>query len=234
MTAEDFVYDVFEIKALLEDDHDIDQLWVLNKFNNYRSIYIKQDIALNNEIRPVWLQRLHKQKTKKVNSADDPNISLTSITLSKVTLPKLMSVNDDLGLYRVTGSAGISHFDLMDFNTMIMKIDIKEERMGQYGYAARIGNDLYLYPLTMEIQALVLAENPFDIQINDNGVLRNMLVTDEYPMERDMAQRIVLDILTKDLAINDKAITDIVNDSQQQFKLLKSGSNQFAENQQGN
>jgi hypothetical protein len=233
MTAEEIVYDVFEIKALLEDDHDIDQLWVLTKFNNYRSIYISQDYAVNNEIRPSWLQRLHKQKTTKVNSADDPSISMTSITLSKVVLPPLMSLSEDLGLYRVTGSAGISHFDLMDFNTMIMKIDIGEERMGQYGYASRIGNTLYLYPLTMEIQAFVLAENPFDIQFNDNGVLRAMRVTDPYPVDNAMAQRIILDILTKDLALNDKAITDIVNDSQQQFKILKGADPQYAENNKG-
>ena len=229
MNIEEIVYDVFEIKSLLEDDHDIDPLWLLGKINNYRAIHIKQDIALNNEIRPVWLQRIHKQKTIKTTSADDPNISISSIILSKVILPRLMSINDDMGLYRISGSSGISQFDLMDFNTMLMKIDIGEERMGQYGYASRIGNDLYLYPLTMEIQAIVLAENPFDIQINDNGVLRDMLVTDDYPVERDMAQKIILDILTKDLALNDKAVVDLINDSQQQFKLLKSGSNNQAE-----
>lgn len=228
MTIEEIVYDVFEIKSLLEDDHDIDQLWVLTKVNNYRAIFINQEYALKAEIKPIWLQRLYKQKTTKVNSADDPSISLTSITLSKVSIPSVISLPDDLGLYRISGSSGISQFDQMDFNTMMMKIDVGEERMGQYGYCSRIGNDLYLYPPTMEIQGLILAANPLDCQILESGVLRDMEVTDEYPIENDMAQKIVLEILTKDLALNDKSVTDIINDSQSQLKILKSESNQPA------
>jgi hypothetical protein len=223
MTSELLVYDIFEIKSLLEDDHDIDQLWVLSKYNSYRAIFINQEYAVKAEIKPVWLQRLHKQNVEKVTSADDPNIVLSSISVGKVVLPSLVALPDDLGLYRVSGSSGIIQFDPMEFNTMMMKIDIGEERNGQYGYCARIGNNLYLYPNPMEIQALVIAENPFDVQINDAGTLRTMLVTDEYPMERDMAQKIALEILTKDLALNDKAITDIINDSQSQLKLLKGG-----------
>jgi hypothetical protein len=231
MTAEQLVYDIFEIKSLLEDDHDIDELWCLNKINMYRSAFINQEYALKAEIKPAWIQRLYKQQVVKVTSADDPAISFTSISVGKVTIPKVVSLPDDLGLYRITGSSGISQFDQMDFNTLMMKIDIGEERMGnQYGWCARIGNDLYMYPLVLSMQALIVAEDPFDVQINDSGVLRNMLVTDEYPIEADMAQKIILEILTKDLALNDKAISDIINDSQSQFKILKSGNSQQTTN----
>jgi len=226
MKAEHFIYDIFEIKSLLEDDHDIDELWLLNKFNNYRSAFINQEYALKAEIKPIWLQRLHKQSASKVTSADDPNITISSIYLSKVIIPTVLSLPDDLGLYRVTGSSGILNYDPIDFNTLMLKIEIGEELSPRYGYCSRIGNNLYQYPPAMEVQAIIIAENPFDVQINDSGTLRDMLVTDEYPMERDMAQKIALEILTKDLAINEKSISDIINDSQSQLKLLKSGSNQ--------
>jgi hypothetical protein len=84
----------------------------------------------------------------------------------------------------------------------------------------------------MEIQGVIIAENPFDIKINDNGVLRDMLVTDEYPIDASNAQRIILDILTNDLNLKIQTISDIVNDSQSQLKLLKNGIGTQAGNQE--
>ena len=231
MTVEELVYDIIEIKNALEDDRDMDELWILNKCHNYRAAFINQEYALKAEIKPVWIQRLHKQRTTKVTSADDPAITVSSIMLSKVTIPTVVSLPDDQGLVRVSGSSGISQFDIIDFNTLVMKVDIGEESNGQYGNCARIGNDLYLSPLTPEIQALIIAEDPFEVQINDNGTLRDMLVTDQYPMERDMAQKVILEILTKDLALNEKSIADLINDSQSQLKILTSGSNSQKESE---
>ena len=47
--------------------------------------------------------------------------------------------------------------------------------------------------------------------------------SDEYPLERAMAQRIVLAILTNEYKIEQSTITDIMNDSQDQFRIIKSG-----------
>jgi hypothetical protein len=169
---------------------------------------------------------MHKAKVAKANSADDPAITLTSIdNLGKVTIPNLIALPEDLGLYRVTGSAGISQFQPIDFNTLILKLECDEDRMGDYGYCSRVGNNLYLSPYVMEMQALLILSNPFDVQVNDNGTLRDMLISDEYPIDLEMAQKIVMEILTKDLAINEKSISDIVNDSQSQLKILQSGNN---------
>jgi hypothetical protein len=49
-----------------------------------------------------------------------------------------------------------------------------------------------------------------------------MTFDDDYPLDIALAQKIVLEILTKDLAISEGSIPDIINDSQKQFKLLKS------------
>lgn len=232
MKAEDFVYDILEIMSMIEDDHDVDELWIINKFNQYRAIYIYQDYLRNTEINPSWLQRMLKQKVEKVTSADDPDITISSISLGKTIIPKVIGLPDDLGLYRISGSSGIVHFDPVDFNTLMLKIDIGEDMNVQYGYCSRIGNVLYTYPVQMEIQGVIIAENPFDIKINDNGVLRDMLVTDEYPMDASNAQRIILDILTNDLNLKIQTISDIVNDSQSQLKLLKNGIGTQAGNQE--
>ena len=222
MTIEALVYDIFEIRSLLEDDHDIDELWCLNKINMYRSLFIVQEYNATQEIRPSWMQRLRKQKTLKVDAADDPSITYSSIHLSKVTLPSLVGLPGDMGLVRVSGSSAILSYDIIDFDTLMLKISSGEERTGQFGYCSRIGNDLYMFPLIPEMSALILANNPMDVQVmHTDGTLRDMLVTDEYPIDLDMAQKIVLEILTKDLQINAQSVTDIVNDSQNQLKILK-------------
>jgi hypothetical protein len=225
MTGEELVYDILEIKNLVEDDSDTDELWLLNKINMYRSLFIRQEYELTRAINPAWLQRMHKTTVTKVNSSDDPDIDFTSIdNLGKVIIPVLVALPEDIGLNRVTGSAGISQFQPIDFNTLILKIECNEERMGDYGYCARVGNALYLFPFVMEMQALLIPEDPFAIQVNDGGTLRDRTITDDYPVSMDMAQKIVMEILTKDMKINEQSIADIVNDSQSELKILQSGN----------
>jgi len=234
MTAESIIYDVFEIKSQLTDDTDLDELWVLTKINAYRQIFIALDYQLTHIIRPSWLQRFPKTKVDKINSADDPSIILTSINLGKVIIPKVLSLPEDLGLYRITGSSGISQYQPIDLNTLMMKIDIGEERSPDYGYSARVGNILYLWPLCLEISGTIIAENPFDIKVNDNGTLRDRLVSDDYPIDDDLAQKIVLEILTKDLLINDQQIGHLVNDVPSDLKILHPNQQQLQPQQNAN
>lgn len=227
MTAEELVYDILEIKNALEDDRDLDELWLLNKINMYRSSFMSQYFLLNNEILPSWQQRLRKQTVRRVTAADDPSITNSSIVIGKVTLPKIVSFPDDVGLVRVTGSSGIISFDQIDFDNLMLKIHFNEPRMGDFGWCSRIGDDLFLYPLIREIQAVIVAENPMDIKVIDptTRLLRDMTITDEYPIDMDIAQKIVLEILTKDLQINMQSISDIQNDSQTQLKILQNANN---------
>lgn len=227
MTAEEIVYDILEIKNALEDDRDLDELWLLNKINMYRSVFIAMNYVQNQEIESIWVQRLRKQKVVRTTPADDPSITNSSIVVGKVTLPNIISLPGDVGLVRVTGSSGILSFDQIDFDTLMLKIAFKEEKMGEFGYCARVGNDLFIYPLVREIQAMLIAEDPFGIQVmGSNGQLRDMLVTDEYPLDMATAQRIALEILTKDLMFNAQSVSDIVNDSQNQLKILQNAGGQ--------
>jgi hypothetical protein len=226
MTAEELVYDILEIKNALEDDNDVDPLWLLNKINMYRSSFIAQYYAINNEILPAWQQRIRKQKVKRVTAADDPTITNSSVVLGKVTLPKIVSLPGDVGFIRLTGSGGILSFDQIDFDTLMLKVYFKEERMGEFGWFSRVGEDVFMFPLLREVQAIIIPENPMDIQVIDpiTNSLRQMEITDEYPIDMDIAQKIVYEILTKDLQINMQSISDVVNDSQSQLKILQNAN----------
>jgi len=223
MKIEDLVYDVFEIKGATEDDSDLDELWVLHKINNYRSALIKRDFDLSNEINPTWLQRVHKFSWEKTNAADDPAITYNSVRLGKYTLPAVISLPDDMGTYRVTGSSAILQLEVIDFALLMMKAEIGEQIPGEYGYYSKVGNVIYCYPYIMEGSAMIVADNPLDVQIHDpsTGALRDMVFTDEYPLDRTLAQEALLMFLKNDMAIAEGAITDIINDAQDQLKILK-------------
>ena len=221
MTISEIIWDILEIKHALEDDSDIEELWLLHKINSYRQIFIQQEFALNNHIDPTWLQRYHRFELTNVKAADDPVITLGSITLSKGTIPKVISLPDDLGCYRIAGSSGILQFEPCDFNTLMMKIEIDEEMNNRYGYYSRIGELVYLYPAIPEASAILIAENPIDIPVHESGVIRARTLNDEYPLDIGLAQRVVLEICTKDFAISEGSIPDIINDAQRQFKIMR-------------
>jgi len=228
MTAAEIVFDILEIKNAINDDREIDEVWLIHKFNAHRSLQIIEEFKQSNEIRSMWLMRLYKQEVKKVTSADDPSIISTSIELGKVHLPNIVAIPNDAGFVRLTGSSGILTFDPVSYDTLMLKIMFKEEKMGEFGYYTQIGNDVFLWPYVREVQAIIIPEDPFDIQIIDpiTKVLRDFGITDDYPLDIDMCQKVIWEVLTKDLAYNDQQVRDIVNDSQNQLKLMRNGSNQ--------
>ena len=221
MTIEDIVYDIIEIKAALEDDSDLDETWLLMKINNYRSVMIAQQYALEPVIDPMWLQSTVKFDFVKADAADDPAIDVNSITLGRAIIPAVVSLPEDLGFYRLSGSGGIIGFEPTDFDTLVMKALIKEQIHRNYGYYARIGTFLYVFPYIMEGKAILIAEDPTSIKIYDGTSYRDAVATDPYPVDAKTAQMIILQILTNDLKFYEQAVSDVVNDAQMNLRIMK-------------
>jgi len=231
MVLEDLIYDVKEIKAALEDDTDLEDSWLIHKANNYRAILISEQYRLEPVIDPAWLQPLEKFAFTKTDAADDPAITVNSITLGRAIIPPVVSLPEDLGFNRLTGSGGIISFEPTDFDTLTMKALVKEEIHRNYGYYARIGLFVYVYPYVMEGKAFIIAEDPTTVKIHDGTSFRDMIISgengqtpDQYPIDAKTAQMIVLQILTVDLKLNDQAVTDVVNDSQSNLRIMKDGA----------
>jgi hypothetical protein len=221
MSIEEIIYDVLEIKDAANVNADIDQLWLLNKINAYRAAFIREIYGVTGQVDPLWLQRYPLFDFEKVLSGDDPAIGVGSIHLGKFTLPHLVSLPDGLGLYQVLGGARAKMLSTDDFGTMMYRATVEERPPAGSGYVSRIGNVIYVWPYMMTGQANIIATNPMDVPVYDNGAVRPMRFSDSYPIDAGLAQNIVLSILTKDLQINEQSVSDIVNDSQSQLKLLK-------------
>lgn len=225
MRVDEIVYDVFEILNQLEDDRDIDELWLFSKINAYRAQVIQDEFRTTREINPIWLQRIRKFEFKKVTAADDPEITDSSVAIGRFRLPPVIALPDNLGMNRVSGSSGIRSLDPTDFNTLLLKAQVGDVEPG-YGYYSKIGNNVYCWPFILEGSAIVIAEDPFDIpDIDlDKNTMKQPNVADDYPLDIANAQKVILLILTKEMQINIQSISDLTNDAQSQLKILNSNA----------
>lgn len=221
MKAEEIIYDILEIKNAANDDSDIDETWLLYKINLYRAVFIQEYYAKTGEVDPSWVQQYPVFNFIKSYSSDDPGITSGSINIGKFLLPPIVSLPDDIGLYQVFGVARAVPLSRTDIATMIYRAGIQEDLPFGSGFFTRQGNMLYVYPYIMKGQISIIAVNPMDIPYNDNGTIRAMTYSDNYPVDPGMAENIVLAILTRDLKILEESIPEIINDSQSQLKILK-------------
>lgn len=219
MTIAEMIYDIREIINALEDDSDISDQWLLYKSDSYRETVIIQKYEMNPVIDPSWQLPVPVLTTDNVKSSDDPSIVYGSVDLSKVTIPEPISLPDDMGI-KVMASSGIVPYQYQSLSMIAQKAMIKEDTFPGMGYYARVSDSLYLYPRTMEVKLIIIPRVVADVKVLENGVYRDRTINDNYPADHDTAQRIILSILEKDLGIKMKTITDLVNDSQDQFKVL--------------
>jgi len=230
MTIEELIYDIKEIEAALEDDSELEDPWLLHKINNYRAAGIAEQYEAFPVVDPSWLQSIPLTTTEQVKASDDPSVTEGSIDLSRVTLPEVISLPEDMGVYRLSGSGGIIGFEPTDYDTLVMKALVGEPMAPSYGYYARIGLFAYIYPQVMEVKANIIAADPTSVQIYTGSEYRDFTVSDQYPIDPRMAQMIILKILTVDLKLNEQAVLDLVNDSQVPLKVMKDGTSKSKSN----
>lgn len=223
MTLQEIVYDIRYVLRQTKDDTRVRDEFLMSKIHTYRSGFIQQSFPLNRYLNPLWLQDLKKLSTTKVNSADDPSIPDTSISLGKVVLPNLVSLPEDIGLFRVAGSSKQRAYTPVGMNYFYLLIDIDPVTAVNQMIYYRAGNFIFLYPYNTECNVMAILGNPLEGYIIENNVKRDLRWTDEYHIDRNMAQDVILSILTKEFAIEMKMISDIRNDAQDQFKILTSG-----------
>jgi len=217
------IYDIRYVLRQTTDDNRVRDEFLMSKIHTYRSGFIQEDFSRNRFLNPVWLQDLKKLSATKVNSADDPSIADTSISLGKVTLPNIVSLPEDIGLFRVAGSSKHKVFTPVGMNYFYLLIDIDPTTAINQMIYYRTGNSIYLYPYNTECNAVAILGNPLEGYLIENNVKRNLKWTDKYPIDRKMAQDVIISILTKEFAIEMKMVSDIKNDARDQFKILTSG-----------
>lgn len=224
MKIEESIYDVFEILKALSDDSDVMEEFVLSRLNSYRSQIIARRIENEGILSAVWLQDMPLYSAEKVNSADDPAIAETSVTVGKITIPNVISTLGGEGIFRVSTPSRHFPYSPVDYGLLFMKIRLDEIEHQQYGFYYTIGNNLYTYPYASKIKATLILDNPLDGQVLENSVWRNRVLSDDWHTDRTTANEAILSVLTKDYQISKREIADFVNDAQAMLNVLQAAN----------
>lgn len=223
MKVEEIIYDVLTVAGQLSNDADLTEDYVIDKMNKYRDLLLRQKFSITRNLDPINIQIMPMIEFEESDPTYDPTSFNPEIVLGHAIIPTIINLDNDYGLKYIGSSDGRTSFTKIDPMALMMKIDIKEPMFYKMGYFYINGNQLFVYPYVSEGKIIAVFYNPMEIPVLENGNYRERKLTDDYPMEGGLAQDAISRILTVDLAIKTQQIEDLLNDSQDQLKILKSG-----------
>jgi hypothetical protein len=237
MKLENIVYDIRTVYRQLGDDTELTDDFLINKINSYRATLLERQFFKGVvDLSAVQDVYAGYQDTTTVNSADDIQITKTSIVITKLELPATVKCTKWNGVHQILHSAQhkpISYFHHGLFMSMIENNADELSRETMYTF---VGKKLYFYPKLDRVRVYAILENPLDgftknalltpqgISLSASGTKRNLTILDEYPVDVATAQNVILAILTQYLNLQKQSIEDLANDGQSQLKLLGSGT----------
>lgn len=147
----------------LSKDSRISERWVDFVIHDYRARGIREEYARNLFIDPTWISDMGDTPVTIVNSADDPDVALTSKCVSKIDLPDIVSLPDDRGVHRISGASRLSEFYRSTEENYYSLHPGQVE--AKYDYYWRIGPSLYVGSSDKSLKTIrpfLILGNPMD------------------------------------------------------------------------
>lgn len=138
----------------LIDDH-IDFL-----IHEHRARAIREEFARNKYIDPSWVQDFGKVTVTPVFSGDDPGITMGSVKLGKITMPQVVSLPLDKGVYRVGHTSKFDRYYYIEADRFFSLVP--DSITAKFAYYFRVGTAFYLSPCTSEANLMLILDNPMD------------------------------------------------------------------------
>lgn len=131
------------------------------KVHEKRARGMREEAHRNEEyIDPTWIQNMGRMKVTQVPSGDDPNVPQFCKEVGKVFIPQVVSFPEDRGVYRISSSSMKQPYYPIE-PSRFWDIPTGNVR-SRFGYYTRIGTAIYLRPVPVEINALLILDNPLD------------------------------------------------------------------------
>lgn len=126
----------------------------------YRAAVINDDYKANRQIDPATLQDFGLVNFTNVLSPDDPNVPYGSVEYGKLTIPQVVTLPDDRGVFRVASSSKLcEHYPLpspLFFSVPAGSITAKSR------YYTRINDALYIDHYAEQGNVILILDNPMD------------------------------------------------------------------------
>jgi hypothetical protein len=233
MKLENIIYQIRHILKTTGIDSRVDDRMLIDMINRYRAFNIKQYYQSNRHVKEEWFTNLGVIDLSIVNSADDPNIQLTSVVFGKYSFPNYIEIP---GINTIVLRSASKHQRIEEVNQEILykRIETDDDITKDFVSVYFEGNIGYIYPHQSKISCRMILADPRDgitynelKDFNNNvisaqGTKRNLTIRDEYPICGEIATLIILDILTKEFNLERTSIPDISVDGADTDEIVKS------------
>jgi hypothetical protein len=166
---------IFLVKNLLSrfsvsDDSRLNERAIGSLISARRAAAIDKAYFINQVIDPVWLQDMGKINFTRVTSSDDPQILNSSLCLGKITLPPVVSLQTDRGVYRISSSSKQKQCYPISTEEFFFLYESDDDRLKQFSHYFRIGNAYYVYPYQSEGSAILILADPLQgfVKLTEN------------------------------------------------------------------
>ena len=167
MKLEYIIYDIKELLLALKDDTRVKDSYLIHKINNYNCLITEQMALQGLEIPEQCYSRLPKRKVHEITSGDHPDITVSSVRLGKVDVPKTMNLQDRDKEIKVLSSSRQSMIFRTSFPFLMHMIRANDNRLQLFNYYVIYGRSLYVYPYIAELDLMAVLEDPIEaFQIN--------------------------------------------------------------------
>ena len=206
---------VYAIKTIIKEnniDSIIEDEFIINRLNVYRSMAIENEFTRKNRFDKNWIQDLGVFTSEIVNSADDPLISRTSVAMARVEIPQTIELKNLNTLTVMTGSKQ-QRINEISMDRLFNMIQLKDEMLNNLKAYFRIGQNLYLYPIVKYVSVSGILQNPLDgyttkelidtngLVVSPAGTKRNLTIDDEYPFDNASLGEAIINMLRIDYNI---------------------------------
>lgn len=147
-------------KSKISKDFRVSERHIQFLISQYRSRGIREEYKRNMQIDPAWLQDFGTVQFTEINSADDKAIPYTSQNLSKLTIPPIVSLPNDAGVYRVVGSSKQKQYYPITVERFFSLVEGSVRN--KFAYFFRVGNAIYTNQLIDEGNVVLILDNPLD------------------------------------------------------------------------
>lgn len=168
LTKKAIVDDILNLveKFSRSDDSRKDETWLSWKIDHVRSQMIVASYSKNRIIDRSWLTDMGVQDFHSTNFADDPTVGYCCSDISKLTIPSVISLKDDLGVFSLLSACGTKEYTRYPLQSW--KIIPKSHIRSKFNYYDRINTALYVNKEVEKLRPILILEFPEDGYIVDS------------------------------------------------------------------
>ncbi len=197
MTRQELIFDIITIatKAGYTDDSILNERWIGYKVDEKRAKEIHDSYKRNFVIDPKWIQDYGVTDMTVVNTADDKSFGYLDCKLSKLTLPPVVYLNNNIsgannfGVHAIRSVDSRQEFYYMPYSKLVELFRLSENHVNRkFKYFTQIGNSIYIPDGPDRVHPFLILERPLDGYVNssENILPGNLIVGQSYIVMDEM------------------------------------------------